>query len=52
MEPLGEKMRKPYNYRNPTAQEIARLDRIDEVKTAVGFLLLLANLVGWCIVLK
>ena len=45
-------MKKSYNYRNPTAQEIARQDRIDELKTAVGFLLMVANLVGWAIVMK
>ena len=45
-------MKKPYNYRNPTAQERARAERIQDAKDLVGMVLFVATLVGWCIVLK
>lgn len=45
-------MRKSYNYRNPTAAELERREKIADAIGLLGFGLAIINVVLWCTVLK
>ncbi len=45
-------MKKPYNYRNPTAQERRRQEIAEDVADGAACLLFVAVFIGWCLVLQ